>query len=1148
MSVFRLGSLLVIMMVLVSTARAQKTFVGVEYRGEAPTELVQKFDKFELYRFDFKELNRYVHRDKFDYNIRIKAGGHDWAMSLFPNDIRANGAKMRVMTQDGIVERDKLPNSNYIGNIKGTAQKVAFSITDGFFIGSIHSKEGELFIEAVKNLIDGVPDDMYIVYNTKEVKPVPGITCGAEAGKHLKKDILKKARKVEQRAACYEMEVAYAADWDYNQAHGGVNGAVGYMSSIVNLMAANWDDEFDDEIQVLDGPSFVSDCASCDPWSNTTSAGALLAEFANWGQGGGFNGPYATATLWVTRDISGSVVGIAYLSSMCHGYNVCEDFTSATNTLRQLQCHEIGHNYGCEHTSNGIMAPVVNGSSFWHPASVATVNNNTPWSCMGACLNGSSPIADFGAFPSIGCAPLDVDFLDYSENATSWNWEFEAGIPASSTDQNPTVRYLNKGIYGVTLTVTNNYGTDVKEIPSLIVVRDIPEVSFAMENAFGSNEVHFFDQTDDPEYWEWDFDDGEFSDEQNPVHVYEEDGLYEVTLTVTNACGTATYTDYIEIITPVKAAFSADTTHECGSFCSNFSVVKNNNVDEYLWSFPGGTPSTSTDRTPRVCYSKPGSYKVFLKVKNQRYQDTLTINNYIRVDSNSVAEYRDTVDVVDSLRLYFHDQSLYADSVTWDFGDTLYVDDTLVIRKLDNTDSVIAVLDSFAQVTLSAEYRLDSVDVHFLKDSIYDVQLITHGFCSDDTITQSVVAGKVPVAGIQTPMTSCLGEELIILDGSTPNTTRWKWSITQGQSIESFTTRDVAWTPMETGTYSVQLIAENGVGNDTTNLEILVIDQPTADFSFSAQGVEVTYASMATNAINHFWDFGDGVTSTEESPTHNYTKAGVYQVQYVTQNDCGADTIMKTVDLTTLKAISAVDILEGCSPLSVHLLSQSTGATSVEWILEGSNTPTSTDAELDVMYMQSGVYEIILVAHKGALTDTSRGVFITVDDKPEPGFNFAVSDLDVTFTNTSKGSRLEYEWDFGDGMKSADKDPIHSYVSPGKYTASLKASNLCGAYTWVNEVKISGTNSRDISRDQAIINLSPNPAHHSFEMTLQSLKGQKGQLRIYDLSNKEIVNKKLFIDSDKLVIKVPCQNWPTGLYLVTFSVNEQTFVEKLVVR
>jgi PKD repeat protein len=76
---------------------------------------------------------------------------------------------------------------------------------------------------------------------------------------------------------------------------------------------------------------------------------------------------------------------------------------------------------------------------------------------------GDPPVADFSGNPLSLYEGETVDFADMSAGAPdTWLWEFEGGDPASSDQQNPQdIKYDEPGLYSVTLTVTNMFGTDV---------------------------------------------------------------------------------------------------------------------------------------------------------------------------------------------------------------------------------------------------------------------------------------------------------------------------------------------------------------------------------------------------------------------------------------------------------------------------------------------------------------------------------------------------------------------------------------------------------------------------------------------------------------------------------------------------------------
>ena len=82
------------------------------------------------------------------------------------------------------------------------------------------------------------------------------------------------------------------------------------------------------------------------------------------------------------------------------------------------------------------------------------------------------------------------------------------------------------------------------------------------------------------------------------------------------------------------ADFSASTV----TICANQSIIFTNNSTNcsstYAWTFPGGSPASSTATSPTVTYTTPGTYAVTLTVTTPGGADTKTISNYITVNTN----------------------------------------------------------------------------------------------------------------------------------------------------------------------------------------------------------------------------------------------------------------------------------------------------------------------------------------------------------------------------------------------------------------------------------------------------------------------------------------------------------------------------------
>ena len=80
------------------------------------------------------------------------------------------------------------------------------------------------------------------------------------------------------------------------------------------------------------------------------------------------------------------------------------------------------------------------------------------------------PVASFTSSATSGYVPLTVEFSDTSSGpATSWSWDFGDG--ATSTQQNPVHVYTQPGTYSVSLTVTNESGSDVETLLDLVDVQ-----------------------------------------------------------------------------------------------------------------------------------------------------------------------------------------------------------------------------------------------------------------------------------------------------------------------------------------------------------------------------------------------------------------------------------------------------------------------------------------------------------------------------------------------------------------------------------------------------------------------------------------------------------------------------------------------------
>lgn len=278
-----------------------------------------------------------------------------------------------------------------------------------------------------------------------------------------------------------------------------------------------------------------------------------------------------------------------------------------------------------------------------------------------------SPYPVFSASATEGCQPLTVTFTDTSDSTATWNWSFEGGEPATSTEQNPTVTFSTPGTFSVTLqVVTNDGNTYTITRPDLITVHAAPTASFDY-TVFGG-EVNFVNTSAFGQQYEWNFGDGSpVSHSIEPLHVYEAPGTYTVSLTVTNDCGTAIVEQdvIIEQVAP-EAGFTSNVTSGCAPLTVEFTDNSLGNPNSWEWQFPGGEPASSTEQNPTVVYNQAGTYSVILTVTNDVGSSQVIKSQFIEVETEPVAGFEATVHLDE---VTFTNLSENGTSYTWDFGD-----------------------------------------------------------------------------------------------------------------------------------------------------------------------------------------------------------------------------------------------------------------------------------------------------------------------------------------------------------------------------------------------------------------------------------------------------------------------------------------------
>ena len=176
---------------------------------------------------------------------------------------------------------------------------------------------------------------------------------------------------------------------------------------------------------------------------------------------------------------------------------------------------------------------------------------------------------------------------------------------------------------------------------------------------------------------------------------------------------------------------------------------------------------------------------------------------------------------------------------------------------------------------------------------------------------QQKAANKEPIADFSfSPESPEVNETVNFTDKSTDpdgNITSWQWDF-NGDGVIDSTSQNPTYKYTTAGVYNITLtVKDNNNATNSVTRSITVVEiniPPTANFTFTTgANLTVNFTDLSNdpdgNITSWLWNFGDGNTSTEQNPQHQYTIPQLYNVTLtVTDNKGKTDSITKPVNLT----------------------------------------------------------------------------------------------------------------------------------------------------------------------------------------------------------------------------------------------------------
>lgn len=692
----------------------------------------------------------------------------------------------------------------------------------------------------------------------------------------------------------------------------------------------------------------------------------------------------------------------------------------------------------------------------------------------------------------------------------------------------------------------------------------------------------------------WDFGDGTTATGDQVSHTYTQEGSYVVTVTSTSADCSATSTLHILVYDVQPIQISGMITDGNGNPVENQYVFAYDSLNQY-W----GSAITNAN----------GYYLILMDVANNvssivvstfdacnnEYAQNVTpapILGTTLIGATANFEFTNCVpqscwvwadfQIGADLNVTFNGYSWGLDSlsnftINWDFGDGTtgtgtQVDHTYSQAGTYNVVVTATSADCSATITLPIE--------------VFVAQTVV----VSGTVTGSNGAG---VAGwdVYIGSTNTIQYALTDANGAYSTTVL----VPASANFLTISTYDFC---NPAGQTSIEAIIINGAA--TANFT-LCDSFPTPE----SCGAYLTYYHTAPNTFlfesysfsnsnspitSYHWDFGDGTSSTEATPTHTFATEGVYTILLTIGRADGCEA--HACDIVFAFGDSTYCPIDtfyyGCqpmfwlsyypdsnavsNPLTMTFEGMSFGVVT-SWSWDFGDNSTSTDGPVVThTYNAPGLYNVTLsiVTLDGCESSISmqiyagdypwieqdcQALFIPMPDSTGNGFFF----LDLSY---SPNAIQSWEWSFGDGTSSTEQNPYHEYSQPGVYpvTLTIQADSCASVITFevdtdnpFNRFEGNGTLglSSAISKTAEVATFTalstyPNPVTDRLVVAFDSRSQQTACLSLVNSVGQMVRTQVTEAQTGKNALQIPVADLAEGMYFLQIRMGQSVETIKVI--
>lgn len=679
------------------------------------------------------------------------------------------------------------------------------------------------------------------------------------------------------------------------------------------------------------------------------------------------------------------------------------------------------------------------------------------------------PVADFDASTLGGCKQLTVNFTDKSKNGgsaiTSWNWNFGAANPTTSSAQNPQgVVFANNGSYEVVFYVVNTFGCKSDPVAKQTInVYDKAVPSFTVDNQVSCDVPYTAKFTNTTtgqgnKTYLWDFGDGSTSTDESPSHPYTTKGTYYVSLKVNNGtnCTNSTAYNYkaIQTGTPALGPIT-NNGNVCSGTNATFSTTSDIPGVSVMWIISDGVTDDIRYTGTSLSYYFPAAtvekkYTITAQATSYGICTGNTQSTNIVVKATPIADFtiqpptlcKEPFDVT-----FTNTSAVYSNNITytWNYGDG----SAAAINPTYPSHSYHYNSDGNKNVTLTAKDNDNGcstdkslpVDIRIPQVNIYNI--------SPAEICEPPV--DVTAYASASNVNETIQKYIWDFGDGTPASIEHPSTLTYDNATATFTSSGAK-------NISVKLVTVSGC-EATFTKSITISDDCSGDGGGSGGGgfnssntcankQEITFTDQysidnPTKSKVTSWDFGDGAiinTDPVANPiTHTYAATtNTYTVKMTrafidAKGKIRSEVITQTVDVINETAKFDVGKIKSCTEEIITFVPdnaiKSQYISKYEWnfgdgsptaIINNTNFSSSFSAKVTHAYNNTGTYT-------AKLTITDKSGCTSTDTLPQeikyktPTADFDIADAmsckEVNFTKnatdlSNPGSSAIVKWDW----------------------------------------------------------------------------------------------------------------------------------------